>query len=241
MIQSGHTPFSLFKGPLFFLTTLLIIAGPVSAKTDPMPEIQPGTPAYVTLQQTVENVAASEKEAIRQITSQIEQIRQTRNAWMAAANAYRIQISAYTNMLATPSLQQRQINEAWNEVRAMATIRESLSESSDRLAEADEQLRLMEQQRARWEKQAEDLRKLPLKEPRARDLIENLQGLGKLSRTREKLIPDFTHLLRERSDMASVLKASFEELSAQFEGKIRASQKLESFRRNQSPLIISTQ
>jgi small-conductance mechanosensitive channel len=226
---------------LFFIILIFFCWGTGGAEEELHFQTEPAAdiPEYSNLKASIENTLKIESENVAKLEKQLADLKASDKNILAEINAYKIQLSNYTNLLVSPKAQVEDIEKAWaNTKAALTAISERLKDLTQKRAAAQQ---LLEQTMTQYDLNVKQLLEMNtdvsnVSETQA--LVEKLQALIRRLSEKIKYLEEFQTIYTEHIVQLEAIRKAFTDLSENFDQQIQAKKKEELFKRKERLLLL---
>ncbi|MGD9974481.1 MAG: mechanosensitive ion channel domain-containing protein [Desulfatirhabdiaceae bacterium] len=208
---------------------------PCYAENGDAPRAQPVD--AVGYQQTVEMTILAEKENIDALKVRQKLAENEQRTMMTVLNAYRIQISAYSNILLLPQSPTQDLEKAWIEnVNAMNAVDLKIREMAEKIDDIGKQLTHVTEQIQLNTQQFQDFVANPARDVQTDGIKKNIQNLISLLTARQNRLDKIQTIYSDQQAQLQDVYQMMVDLSKRFDDQIDIRKKQELFQRKVSPL-----
>lgn len=204
----------------------------------------PGSPSgnfvqYESLSQSIESALSAEKENAEQIKEQLSQAKQIQKDIQPELNAYKIQISAYSNLLLLPSIETENLEKALSDQKtALDNIAAHLKELEPQKQDIEQLLQTTTEQYTINQKQLTEIKKLKSDSSIMGTLVKQLNSLMDLLSKKRDLLNQSDRIYTQMIDQLQETQSSFQSLSEKFGKQIKEIQQKNLFQKKAGPLRV---
>lgn len=188
-------------------------------------------------QQAVEMTILAEKQNIEALKVRQKLAENEQRAMMTELNAYRIQISAYSNILVLPQLQTQYLEKAWmDNINAMNGVDRKISEMAEKVDDIGKQLTHVTGQIQFNNQQLQDFVASSTKDGQTDGIRKNIQNLIALLTAKKSWLDKIQTIYADQKEQLQDVHRTMADLSKRFDDQIGIRKKQELFQRKVSPL-----
>jgi len=188
-------------------------------------------------QQTVETTILNEKQTLEELKACHKLAEDDKRALLTEMNAYRIQASAYSNILLLPQTPTRDLENAWTQnVNAMYAADQKIKDLAEKIADIDKQLTDVTEQIDLNNQQLQDFQTGATQDVQTNGIKKNIQNLINLLMARQNRLTKIKAIYANQETQLQDVHQTMVDLSKRFDEQIQTRKKQELFQRAESPM-----